>query len=404
MTISLATTGSAFADTTLTVSHAWAHHAKWQKEIAQEFMKENPSVKIEFQAPSSDYDEGFVAVIRQNMAGNAPDIFLVGSHLLGALVARDMVKPLDDLIAERDMEKLGYTKSTLKLTQVNGKQYALPWTSSTPVMFFNKDLVKRAGGDPDNMPTAWDETIKLAAKIDALGDDIMGMYYTPGDDDWMTQNLLATAGLGPLTDGGKIAFRTDMGRKALGLFERFHDEGGQQAIGDRPARQQMFAGKVGLYFNSTAAVNSFKREIGDRFAWGTAVMPKLVDDGGVASGGMAAVILTDDPEKRKAAFSYLLFGTGATGQTIVVRNTGYMPVNTAALADDKLGAFYEKNPQWETSAKQMDRAYPWFAWPGGNSVRISRTVLDTMQAIANDQVDTPEAAKRLSDDIARLTK
>lgn len=393
---------AANADTELVVSHSWAHHAPWQKEIAENFIETAPDVSISFQAPSSDYDEGFVSVIRQDLAGTAPDVFMVGSHLLGALVTRGMVEPLDDVMDGIDMEALGYTPEVLALTQVDGIQYGLPWTSSTPVMFYNAELVREAGGDPEAMPTDWEGTIALAEKIDALGEDIMGMYYSPGDDDWMTQNLLATAGLAPILEDGTVAFATDLGKEALVLFDRFHDEGGQEAIADRAARQQMFAGQMGLYFNSTAVVGSFAREIGDRFEWRTAPMPKLVEEGGVASGGMAAVILADDPVKRQAAFDYLLYGTGAEGQTIVVRNTGYMPVNTGALADDKLGEFYATNPDWATSAGQMNRSFPWFAWPGKDGVRISKMVVDTLSAVSNGEITGAEAAEKLEEDVTRL--
>ncbi|WP_299793918.1 ABC transporter substrate-binding protein [uncultured Marivita sp.] len=396
--IALLAAGPALAETTLTVYHAWPHHAEWQTQIAEEFMVQNPDVQIEFQAPSPDYDEGLVSVIRQNMAGDPPDIFMVGSHLLGDLVAREMVEPLDDLIGDTDMNAQGYTDEVLAFTQIDGVQYGLPWTSSTPVMFYNAELVEQAGGDPDNMPTTWDDTIALAADIDALGEDIMGMYYTPGDDDWMTQNLLASAGLAPISEDGSIAFNTETGEQAIALFERFHDEGGQTAISNNDGRQQMYAGKLGLYYNSTAAVRSFDREIGDRFEWGTAQMPRMVDEGGVAAGGMAAVILTDDPEKRQAAWDYLLYGTGAEAQAFVVQNTGYMPVNSGAI--DELSAFYEDHPQFKTSAEQTDRAYPWFGWPGQNGARISQIVLDEMASIANDQQSAKDAAAALSEKIS----
>ncbi|CTQ34611.1 ABC transporter substrate-binding protein [Jannaschia rubra] len=396
--LALAAALPATAQTELTVYHAWPHHAEWQQEIADRFIAANPDVSIDFQAPAPDYDEGLVSVIRQNLAGDPPDVFMAGSHLLGDLVARDMVQPLDDMIGDTDLNAEGYTDAVLAFTQVNGTQYGLPWTSSTPVMFYNAELVEQAGGDPDDLPDTWEETIALAADIDALGDDIMGMYYTPGDDDWMTQNLLASAGLAPIAEDGTIAFDTDRGREAIALFERLHDEGGQTAISNNDARQQMYAGKLGLYFNSTAAVRSFEREIGDRFAWGTAQMPKLVDEGGVASGGMAAVILTDDPEKRAAAWDYLLFGTGPEAQALVVENTGYMPVNTGAL--EVLGDFYQDHPQFETSAQQTDRAYPWFGWPGQNGARISQIVLDRMAAIANDQQSAEEAAAGMTEEIA----
>ena len=387
----------------LQVYHAWPQHAEWQTEIATRFMAAHPDVSISFQAPSTDYDEGLVSVIRQDLAGEAPDVFMVGSHLLRELVVRDLVKPLDDVMAGKDMAMLGYTPETLALTQVDGVQYGMPWTSSTPVMFYNAELVRKAGGDPDHMPTTWDDTIALAAAIDELGPDISGMYYTSGDDDWMTQNLLATAGLSPMDDAReKITFDTPEGRKAIALFQRFHEEGGQQAIADTAARQQMYAGQLGLYFNSTAAVRSFGREIGDRFAWGTAQMPKLTENGGVASGGMAAVILTDDPAKRAAAFDYILYGTGPEGQALIVQNTGYMPVNTGAL--ELLAGFYAEHPQFETSSKQMARAFPWFGWPGQNGARISQTVLDDMSAIANGQMTSDEAATAMTEEIGGLLK
>lgn len=392
--------GHAAGAAELTVYHAWPNHVTWQTEIANRFTAENPDVTIRFQAPATDYNEGLISVIRQDLAGNAPDVFMVGSHLIRELVARDLVEPIDDLTEGLDLAALGYTPEVLAFTQVDGVQYGLPWTSSTPVMFYNADLVRQAGGDPAAMPTNWEETIALAGRIQALGDGVMGMYYTPGDDDWMTQNLLANAGLAPIAPDGTLAFRTEGGRQAMTLFERFHTEGGQTAISDTDARQQMFAGKLGLYFNSTAAVRSFEREIAGRFDWGTGVMPTLVEDGGVAAGGMAAVILTQDPEKRAAAFDYVLFGTSAASQALVVENTGYMPVNNGSSA--LLAEFYAAHPQFESSTRQLSRAYPWFGWPGQNGARISRVVLDTMSSIANGQITGTEGADVAAREIEAL--
>jgi multiple sugar transport system substrate-binding protein len=393
----LALTRPAAAETDLTVYHAWPAHAGWETEIATRFMKLHPEVKIGFQAPAPNYNEGLISVIRQEMAGRPPDVFMVGSQFLGELVARKLVQPLDDLMQGKDMAALGYTPEVLAFTQVDGKQYGLPWTSSTPVMFYNADLIQKAGGDPQHPPQNWDETIALAKKIGALGDGVMGMYYSTGDDDWMTQNLLATAGLTPIGKDGTIAFTTRRGREALATFARFHTVGGQVPISDTDARQQMFAGKVGLYFNSTAAVRSFEREIGDRFRWGTAPMPVMVPGGGVAAGGMAAVILTSDPVKRRAAFEYLLYGTGPEAQALIVENTGYMPVNQGALP--MLRGFYDQHPAFATSAGQIERAYPWFGWPGRNGPRISQIVLDGMSAIANRQESSDAAADAMTTQI-----
>ncbi|WP_181408061.1 ABC transporter substrate-binding protein [Pararhizobium mangrovi] len=384
----------------LTVLHAWPQHAKWEKEIAKRFMADHPNVHITFQAPSVDYGEGLVSVIRQNMAGDPPDVFMVGSHLLPNLVTRGIVQPLDDVMQGKDMEKLGYTENVLKLGQVNGKQYGLPWTDSTTVMFYNKDLVKKAGGDPDNMPTTWDGTIALAKKINALGSDTHGIYYTLGDDDWMVQNLLATNGIYPVTKDGKIAFSTDKGKKAIEVFQRLIQDAGQQPIADKAARQEMYAGKLGIYFNSAAVVRSFDREIGDRFPWGAAQMPSLGEKGNVASGGMGVVVLSKDPAKRKAAFDYILYGTGAKSQAYIAKQTGYIPINTGSA--ELLKDFYQKNPNYKTSPNQLDRALGWFSWPGSNGVKISQIIMDDMTSVANGEMTADEASAKMTDQIKPL--
>ena len=394
---------SARAEVKLEAYHAYASHSPWQQELAKRFMEERPDVEITFRAPASTYDDAVVSIIRQSFSGGQPDIHFVGSHLLGELVARDLVQPMDDLLEGVDLKKEGYAEQTLALGQMNGHQYGLPWTSSTPVAFVNADLIRKAGGDPAAIPKDWDGFITLAGKVAKLGPDMMGMYWELGTDDWMTQNLLRSAGLDMMDAERKdVAFDNPQGLHAIDLFRRFHAEGGQQAIDMQAARQQFYAGKMGFYFVSTAAVRTFSREVGDRFELATAPVPSSSPNGGVVSGGMAGVILTKDPAKRQAAFDYLRFGTSAESQAYIVRNTGYMPTNTGALRADLLGDFYKKNPAWATSVGQIDRARPWFAWPGKNGSRIGQSINDHMTALANGQTTSQETLDGMVSDIRAL--
>ncbi len=390
----------AAAQTDLSIFHAFASHSPWQEEIAARFNATNPEVTFTFQVPAETYDEALVSVIRQSLAGEMPDIYLVGAHLLPALVARGLVQPIDDLLAGVDPATESYAPETLAMARVDGTLYGLPWTSSTPVMFYNTDLVAQAGGDPANLPRDWDGVIALAAKIDALGPDVIGMYYELGTDDWMTQNLLKSEGVSMMAEGGTdLGFTTAAGIDAIDLFRRFHVEGGQEPIDQPSARQQMYAGRMGLYFVSTAAVRSFNREIGDRFAWGTAPLP-VADGAGVVSGGMVAVILATDPARRSAAFDFVRFGTSAEMQAYIVENTGYMPVNLGAVP--LLADFYAQAPAWETSVAQIANSTPWFAWPGKDGVRISQLVVDAMTGLANGQADAQATVDRMAAEIAPL--
>ena len=144
---------AAAAQTELTVLHAFASHSPWQEELAARYTAAHPEVTFTFQVPSETYDDALVSVIRQSLTGDLPDVYLVGAHLLPALAARDLVRPIDDLLTGTDPVAEGYAPETLEMARVGGTLYGLPWTSSTPVMFFNADLVTQAGGDPVNLPT-----------------------------------------------------------------------------------------------------------------------------------------------------------------------------------------------------------------------------------------------------------
>ncbi|MGV6871984.1 ABC transporter substrate-binding protein [Pseudochelatococcus sp. B33] len=383
---------AANAQTRLDVFYAWPDHEVFHKPIAERFTAARPDVTITFRAAAPSYDEAIQTLIRQSMAGQLPDVHYVGFNVLRPLVGRGLIKPIDDLVAADDLTAKGYTHQVLSLARVDGKQYGLPFAMSTPVVYYNADLVERAGGDPEQIPSDWDGFVALAGKIGELGGGVSGMYYELGSDDWTTQNLVRNFGGQMMNEAeGDIAFDGPAGQSAVKLFKRFHTEGAQPPIDQRAARQLFTSGKLGFYFASAGGVRGFEREIGDRFRLRTAPQPLGAENATMPTGGMVAVILTDDPAKRAAAWDFVKFATGPEGQSIVVPNTGYMPTNTLALDKDHLAGFYEQHPNWYTSVLQTPRARPWFSWPGENGVEIGQVIRDEMTAIALGAKE-PEAA------------
>ncbi|MHC2303339.1 ABC transporter substrate-binding protein [Rhizobium mongolense] len=380
------------AETKLDVYYAWPEHEVIHKPIADRFMAEHPDIKINFRAAAPSYDEAVQTLIRQSMAGELPDVHYVGFNVLRPLVARGLVKPIDDLVAADHLTDKGYTDQVLSLATIDGHLYGLPFAMSTPVVYYNADLVKKAGGDPDKIPADWDSFVALAGKIGALGDGTSGMYYQLGSDDWATQNLVRNFGGQMMNEKeSDVAFDGPAGQAAVKLFKRFHTDGAQPPIDSRAARQLFTSGKLGFFFASAGSVSGFEGEIGDRFKLRTAKQPLGSENATMPTGGMVAVILSDDEAKRAAAWDYVKFATSPEGQSIVVPNTGYMPTNTLALDKDHLGGFYEKHPNWYTSVLQTPRARPWYSWPGDNGVQIGQVLRDEMTAIAFGSKE-PEAA------------
>jgi multiple sugar transport system substrate-binding protein len=374
---------------------------KFHQPLADQFMKDNPDVKINFLAPAPGYNEGQQQVLRAAVTGNLPDVYFSGYNLTAELVhtlaPRKQITELAPFIeAEGGQAFLdkNYTPKMAALGQIDGKQYGLPVNASSPIMFVNADLVRRAGGDPEHMPDTFAGLVDLAAKIDALDPGFAGMGYDIGGwpDDWLWQSLIFTQG-GTLVDEKthKVGFDNEIGLKAMKLVREFVTRGGQEMLDWDQSRQQFGAGRTGFIFSTPAHVQTIEGLVGDRFKLVTATFP--IEDkakGGVPTGGNSAVILTQDKAKQQAAWKYLKWITGPQAQNQIVRITGYLPTNKLATGPDFLAPYYAEHPNVETAAKQAERSLPWAGYPGGDSVRIWRTQRDIVGTVMRGQV-TPEA-------------
>ena len=120
-----------------------------------------------------------------------PDVSFIGLNRLRVLAERNIGVDLTPFIkANANMEADGFSERLLNLARFNGRQVGLAFATSNPIFYYNADLVRKAGGDPENPPKTWDEVFTLAAKINALGDGVSGMSFRWQGDDWMFSALL----------------------------------------------------------------------------------------------------------------------------------------------------------------------------------------------------------------------
>ncbi|MCA0014402.1 ABC transporter substrate-binding protein [Mesorhizobium sp. B292B1B] len=407
-----ASTALAQSPVTLDVYYAFPAFAKFHEPLAAEFMKEHPDIKIQFRAPAASYDEGHQAMLRASITNNLPDVYYSGYHVLhelvGKLKARNQILDLGTMMdAEaKEWRDANYADNILDLGRVDGKLYGLAFNASMPIMFYNADLVKKAGGDPDNMPTDWPGIMELAKKIKATGSGIAGLAYNIHDwpDEWLWDAMLMQGG-GELTKDGKVAFGDEHGLKALEYFRSFVTDAGMPLIDWDQSRQAFIAGQIGIFFDTPARLSQDTDLIGDRFKLRTAVFP--VDDkekGGLPTGGNAAVITASDPAKQKAAWEFLKFVTGPKAQEQVVKMSGYLPTNKAATGTDYLGPFYEANPNYATVAKQMALSRPWPGYSAGNTVRIWRTQREIISKVMSGDVSIKDGLDSLVSETQALMK
>jgi multiple sugar transport system substrate-binding protein len=405
--VSMAMSIPAHAETTLTVHYPMPGFFKDVMDtISKKFMEENPDIKIQFANPSATYEEGIQTIMRQAGTAEMPDVTFIGLNRLRMLNERDIPVDLTPLVAkEGDMASKGFSANILKLAQVQGKQVGLAFATSNPIMYYNADLVRAAGGNPDVPPKTWDEVIALGGKIKALGDGNEGIDFRWQGDDWMFSALLFGAGGTMLNeDETKVTFNGPEGQKAVEVLDRMVKEGGLPVLTKQAGEQAFVAGKIGFAFQTTGALRNTIKNVGTKFDLRTAHIP-LIDpvNGKLPTGGNAVVILSKDADKQAAAWKFAKFAAGPYGASVVVPGTGYVPNNElAAASPDYLGTFYKENPLFRAGLEQMPLMKPWYAFPGSNGVKVTQTIVENLSRVVEQSATPQEALTDAAADVEDL--
>jgi multiple sugar transport system substrate-binding protein len=395
--------GAANAATEIVVQYPYGElFNETHKQIAAEFAKKNPDIKVTFRTAYDSYEEGTQKILREAVTNQLPDVTFQGLNRVRILVDRDIATPMDAFIkAEKDFEKEGFHQAMFDIGTQNGKVYALPFAISLPITYWNLDLVKQAGGDPKNLPTTWDSVIALAKKIDALGPDINGITYVWDiTGNWLWQApVFAQGGTMLNEDETKVAFDGPEGQFAMKTLARFMTEANMPNLSQPDARATFAAGKTGVHITSTSDLAKTTGMIGGKFELKTHVFPDVKPGSGrLPAGGNVAMIVSTDKAKQKAAWEFVKFATGPLGASIVAKTTGYMPPNKLAN-EVYLKDFYAQNPNNYTAVKQLPILTKWYAFPGENGLKITDVIKDHMNSIVTrSRANEPQ---KVLDDMTR---
>ncbi|QJT80548.1 ABC transporter substrate-binding protein [Kosakonia sp. MUSA4] len=391
------------AVTTLNIQYAWPSQKSFHEPLAEAFMKEHPDIKINYLSPAASYTDGQQRILRGAVTGNLPDIWYSGYNYLPELVqtlkARHAIMPLTDLIEKEgpSWSSDNYSAAMIALGQIDGAQWAMPFTASTAIVYYNKEMLASVGADGSALKT-WDGVIQVAAKIYKEGKaDGLGYPVSEAEDDWLWQALVMSYG-GHIMNPARmqVAFGDQKGAEAVAILPRLVEEAHMPALNEDQVVQQFVAGKLGIYIGSSSEVRSMDQNIGGKFHFATAPYPQVAENhGGLPVGGSAAVILASDSAKRKAAWEFIKFVTGPEGQKIIALKSGYMPTNIKTTGPQYLADFYNKNPNWMTSISQWPLAQAWVGYPAGSGPRIWAEQKNILSGIIRGEIAPDSGLKQL---------
>lgn len=159
-------------------------HDAYQKHFEQT----HPGSTVSFET-ALEYPDAIETTLRGSIVNSLPDVGYYGMSDVCFLADKGLVKPLDGLIqADKDWRELGMPNKALDVTKCSGKTYGIPFSASYMLLIVNKNLVKKAGGDPDALPRTWREILELAKNIDSPSGGISLNYE--GSSSWSFMTLV----------------------------------------------------------------------------------------------------------------------------------------------------------------------------------------------------------------------
>ena len=120
-------------------------------KVVDEWNKLNPNIQVKLSKPSGTGYTLYNKLITNNKAGTNPDVTEVEYQALPALIANQVVAPIDDYVKDLASK---YDKSALSQVQFEGKTYGVPQNVCPMVFFYRKDVFDKLGIKP---PKTWDE-------------------------------------------------------------------------------------------------------------------------------------------------------------------------------------------------------------------------------------------------------
>lgn len=313
------------------------------------------------------YDESMNAGIAAFRAGNAPDIlqvFEVGTatmmHAKGAIQpVQETSEQVGDPINPDDF--LGAVASYYSSS--DGKLVSMPFNSSTPVLYYNKDAFRKAGLDPEKPPKTWKEVAEAGKKLREAG---LECGYTSGWPSWIQMETFAAWHNVPFAsknngfDGLDARLRVDEEAfvKHFGFLAQMAKDGSFTYGGRGDAPNALFtSGKCGMFTGSSGSRANIIRT--GEFEFGTTSLPYHDDIQGapqntIIGGASLWVFAKKSPEVYKGVTKFFKYISSPEQAAKWHQQTGYVPVTKAGHEVTRQSGFYEKNPGTEVAVLQLD--------------------------------------------------
>ena len=270
--------------------------------IAGDFNKLQNKYKVvaTYKGNYADTMTAGIAAFRSKTPPHFLQVFEVGTATM--MAAKGAIKPVYEVMGESGLpfDPNAYLPTVTGYYTTNeGKMLSMPFNSSTPVLYYNKDAFKKAGLDPNKPPKTWPEVAKYARKLVKVG-------YTGFSTAWISwihlENFSAwhNIPIGTKANGfggldTKFVINSPLHVKHIQQLADWQKEkifiyGGRRNLGNAKFSSE----EVAMYTESSAGYAGFKKTC--KFDFGTSMLPYWPDAPGAPQntiiGGASLWVMT----------------------------------------------------------------------------------------------------------------
>jgi sn-glycerol 3-phosphate transport system substrate-binding protein len=402
-----ATTLSASAATDLTMYYPIAVGGPLTEVIdgmIADFQKVNPEIKVKA-VYSGNYDETRVRALSAIKGGQPAQLSVLGALDTYDLIEQDLIEPFDK-VATTTEEKAwlhSFYPALMANSNINGHVWGIPFQRSTILMFYNKDMFRAAGLDPNKPPKTWKELLASAKALTANGHYGL-MVPSTGYPYWMFQGFAIQSGVSLMNkEGTQVYFNSPGAVKALEFWRSLaatHHVSPPGAIEWGTLRQAFVQGQTAMMWHTTGNLSAVRKEA--KFDFGVAMLPANQQPGSPTGGGNFYLFKGATPVQQKAALTFVRWMTTPERAAQWSIATGYVGTSAAAYDTEILGKYAKTFPQALVARDQLAVAIPEFSTQ--QTARVREALSNAVQAALTGSKTPKEALDEAQATADRLLK
>ena len=347
------------------------------------------------QSHKGNYSETLNAGIAAFRAQEQPHIlmvFEVGTATM--MAAGGAIKPVHEVMAESgaSFDPSAYIGSVKGYyTSTEGEMLSLPFNSSTPVLWVNRDAMEAAGVDPDTDLSTWQNVDAVLGQLKDGGEECP---LVTAWQSWIhLENFSAYHDVPFATkDNGFAGLDTELALNGAAQVAHLSAMGGWAKDGKfiytgrrNEGGANFRAGECALFTESSAGYAGISSEA--EFAFDVRPLPYWEGVGNgpqntIIGGASLWVMEGHEAEEYKGVGEFLSFLSSSDVQASWHQNTGYLPITTEAGEATRAAGFYEDNPGTDIAVIQMTAKEP-----TANSKGLRLGSFDQIRGIIDEELE-----------------